>query len=66
MFIALRGTSLAVLALAPSVSLHFYGYAKLDQPAWGVCVCGFGNLILNFRSQVDILNRNEYEIRIGI
>lgn len=42
MVIALRGTSLAVLALAPSVSLHFYGYAKLDQPAWGVCVCGFG------------------------
>lgn len=38
MVIALRGTSLAVLALAPSVSLHFYGYAKLDQPAWGVCV----------------------------
>lgn len=60
MFIALRGTSLAVLALAPSVSLHFYGYAKLDQPAWGVCVCvGLGNLILNFRSQLDILNRNE-------
>lgn len=51
MVIALRGTSLAVLALAPSVSLHFYGYAKLDQPAWGVCVCvGLGNLILNFRS----------------
>lgn len=62
MVIALRGTSLAVLALAPSVSLHFYGYAKLDQPAWGVCVCvcvGLGNLILNFRSKVDILNRNE-------
>lgn len=58
MVIALRGTSLAVLALAPSVSLHFYGYAKLDQPAWGVCV-GLGNLILNFRSKVDILNRNE-------
>lgn len=35
---ALRGTSLAVLALAPSVSLHFYGYAKLTSRL-GVSVC---------------------------